>query len=314
MKPEAMIVNCARGGLVDEEALAAALRDGKLAGAGVDVFGSEPPKDSPLLGLQNVVHTPHLGASTREAKQNVSQAIAQGLIQLLVHDDYSAAVNLPFEGAGLAELAPWLDLARRMGRLQGNLLTAAPTHCEAILAVEGDSTEPAALAAAFLSGLLEVVCGGAVNAINAQQKADELGISTSSGRAPAAEGFPRLLTSRVESADGRHEVSGAFLGPASPRIVRVDDYWLDLEPAGDWLLLENEDVPGVVGKVGTLLGASGINIGELRLGRASGAEDHRAISVWQVDEPVGADVVANSRRFPASTECASSRWAVRGVS
>jgi D-3-phosphoglycerate dehydrogenase len=298
MKPEAMLVNCARGGLVDEEALAAALREGRLAAAGIDVFASEPPKNSPLVGLANVVHTPHLGASTREAKENVSQAIAQGLIALLLHDDYSAAVNLPFEGADLAELAPWLDLARRMGRLQGNLLTGAPTRCEAVLAADGDASEPAPLAAAFLSGLLEVVCGGEVNAINAQQKADELGIAVSSGRAPAAKEFPRLLTTRVESGEGRHEVSGAFLGPGSPRIVRVDDYWLDLEPAGNWLLMENEDVPGVVGKVGTLLGASGINIGELRLGRASGAEDHRAISVWQVDEPVGADVVGRLEEIP----------------
>lgn len=298
MKQGALLVNCARGGLVDEAALAEALRSGRLGGAGLDVFGSEPPEDSPLLGLPNVVHTPHLGASTREAKANVSLAIARGLSQLLLEGDYSAAVNLPFEAAGLAELAPWLDLSRRLGRLQGNLLQGAPTHCEAVLADDGDGGEATALAAAFLSGLLEVVCGGEVNAINAQQKADELGISLSSGRAPAPEGFTRMLTTRVESTDGRHEVSGAFLGPRAPRIVRVDDYLLDLEPAGDWLLLENEDVPGVVGKVGTLLGASGINIGELRLGRAVGTEDHRAISVWQIDEPVDADVLSQLEQIP----------------
>jgi D-3-phosphoglycerate dehydrogenase len=137
-----------------------------------------------------------------------------------------------------------------------------------------------------------------VNAINALRKAAELGIAISSGHTSSEHGFTRLLKTRVDHAGQNHRVDATLLADEEPRIVRLDGYWLDLDPAGDWLLLENEDVPGVVGNVGTLLGQRGINIGELRLGRAHGADTSRAISVWQVDAPVGDDVVGQLEDVP----------------
>lgn len=288
MKKGALLVNCARGGLIDEAALAASLRDGHLRGAALDVFSQEPPRDSPLVGLDTVVHTPHLGASTLEAKENVGKAVARGLVALLVDGDYSFAVNLPHGGPHLRALAPWLDLARRLGRFQGGLLDGAPRRVEVEVAAD-DIPEPDPLAQAFLAGLLEVVCGTEVNAVNARLKADELGIAISQTRGPAAEGFPRRIGTRVDTDGTAHHVEGSLLAPGAPRIVRVDGRWMDVEPIGDLLVLWNRDQPGVIGKVGTLLGQEGINIGELRLGREAGSD--LAISVWQVDQPVGPDLV-----------------------
>jgi D-3-phosphoglycerate dehydrogenase len=287
MKRGVLLVNCARGGLVDEAALAQALREGRVGGVALDVFGQEPPTDSPLRDLPGVVHTPHLGASTREAKANVSVTIARAMIALLRDGDYSSAVNMPFAGPQLREMQPLLDLAQRLGRFQGGLLEDAPERIEIELAAR-DALDPGPLVQAFLCGLLETVVGGEVNAINASAKADQLGIVVSTGRRPPEPGLPRLVCTRVEAGDQVREVDGGMLAPHTPRIVRVDGLWMDVEPVGDLLVMWNADIPGVVGKVATLLGAEDINIGELRLGRDP--HSHQAISVWQVDDVVDAEV------------------------
>ncbi len=287
MKPGTILVNCARGGLIDEDAVAAALESGQLGGVAVDVFPQEPPKSSPLLGHPRVSHTPHLGASTQEAKENVSLTLARALVALFRDGDFSSVVNLPFGGADLRKMAPLLDLAQRLGRFQGGLLLGAPQRVELELATD-DSEDPAPLASAFLTGLLEVVCGPEVNAVNAQLKAEEMGITLSHGRRPGEPDFPRLLSTRVSDGTHMHGVDGGLLAPHTPRIVRVDGQWMDVEPVGDLMVLWNQDRPGVLGKVATLLGSRNINVGELRMGRDPQAS--QAISVWQVDQPIELEV------------------------
>jgi len=215
----------------------------------------------------------------------VSVALGQALVALLRDGDYSSAINLPFGGADLRGLGPLLDLAQRLGRFQGGLLDGAPERVELEVAAE-ESVEPGPLAQAFLCGLLETVVGEGVNAVNAQLKADALGIVVAQGRRPPEAGFPRLLCTRVVQGVRSRTVDGGMLALHTPRIVRVDGMWMDVEPVGDLLVLWNDDVPGVLGKVATLLGAKRINIGEMRLGRRPGSR--QAISVWQVDSAVDA--------------------------
>jgi D-3-phosphoglycerate dehydrogenase len=300
LKPTALVVNCARGGLIDEQALADALRGGRLAGAALDVFAQEPPAGSPLVGLRNVVHTPHLGASTREATENVSVTIAEALTAFLRDGDLSHAVNLPYAAANLRALAPLMDLAERLGRFQAGLLDGAPTRVE----VEAAGDEPvdvAPLTQAFLSGLLRQACGEEVNAVNARLKANDRGLAVTEGRGPAHPIYPLLVCTRVHDGARWHQVDGGVLAPRSPRIVRVDSYWMDVQAIGNLLVMTNADVPGVMGKVGTLLGERGINIGEMRLGR--GDQPQHAISLWQVDEPVPPAVLGELRAIEEIADC-----------
>jgi len=264
------------------------LREGKLAGAALDVYSSEPPEGNPLIGLPQVVHTPHLGASTREAKENVATTVGHSLLALLRDGDYSVAVNLPYASVDLEEMAPYLDLAERLGRFQGGLLDGAPSRAE-IEVAGGGELDTAPLLSAFLCGLLREACGEEVNPVNARVKADQLGLRVAEGRRPAEEGFPQRLVSRVLLGETTHQIEGTLVAQGEPRIIRVDGHWIDLRPVGDMLVMRNLDVPGVMGKVGSMLGKMNINIGELRLGR--GTEPKKAISVWQVDEPVGSDII-----------------------
>ncbi|OFV88777.1 MAG: phosphoglycerate dehydrogenase [Acidobacteria bacterium RBG_16_68_9] len=299
MKPSARLINCARGGIVDEQALADAIRGGRLAGAAVDVFEQEPPpKDHPLLQLDQVVCTPHLGAATDEAQVNVSIAIAEQIIDYLVHNVTHSAVNVPSVSAELLEvLGPYLRLGEKLGLLQGQLLEDAPKELTIEYAGEVAEVDVKPVTLAVLHGLLNrLMEAGAVNYVNAREVARERGIEVVEATTTQPRGYQNLLTVRVKTAKAESVVAGAVFGRDVIRLVQINDFYLEAVPEGYILMLHNRDVPGVVGTVGTLLGEAKINIAGLQLGRER--TGGMAISLIHVDEPVSQPVLERIRTQP----------------
>lgn len=300
MKRGVRIVNCARGGIVDETALAGAIRSGHVAGAAVDVFAEEPPaKDNPLVSVDAVVCTPHLGAATDEAQINVAIAIAEQVADFLTRGEVRAAVNFPSMSAErLAVLRPFLILAEKVGLLQAQLAPGAPTEVD--IESSGDVAEHdmKALTASVLKGLLSPVMESVVNYVNAPVLAKERGIRVVESVSSQPSDFLNSLTVRVKHAQGTTTVAGAVFGRKTLRIVRINKFYMEAVPDGYILIVNNRDVPGVVGAVGTLLGGHGINIAGIELGRDKSG---MAMSFFHVDEPVPANVLTELRQMPAIT-------------
>jgi len=294
VKEGAFLVNCARGGLVDEAAVAEALASGRLAGAAFDVFEGEPPAaDHPLLGHDRVVLTPHLGASTVEAQRDVSAQIVDQVLAALRDEDVRNAVNLPFVAAGgLSEIRPWLDLAERLGRLA---VALAPGRIESVeVEARGPEVAPHAepLSVAILKGVLEPILGERVTYVNAPRIAADRGIAVARSRLASAAEYANLLGCRIVSGAEARAVAGTLFHDR-PRAVEIDGYHLDALPAGSVLLVWNRDVPGVIGRVGTMLGNAGVNIAEWRLGRTAPGET--ALAFINLDQPAPDDVLAGLR-------------------
>jgi D-3-phosphoglycerate dehydrogenase len=269
MKDGVVIINAARGTLIDEPALAEALQSGKVRAAGIDVYRDEPPgTDHPLIGLPNVVHTPHLGASTAEAQRDVSAQIAEQVLDALRGVDIRNPVNLPFDaGPDFAEAMPYMALAEKLGVLQFHMAPSPIRRVE--LEVKGDVVERLTrpIAAGLLAGILKGHLAGDVNYVNAPVLAQQHGISLSRAKGVAAADYTNLVSCRVHWEDGSRIMAGVIFGGSEPRLVQVSRYHLDVNPSGLLLIMLNKDVPGVIGMVGTTLGRFGVNIGEWRLGR-----------------------------------------------
>jgi len=246
MKKGVRIINCARGGIVDEDALAAAITDGKVAGAALDVFAQEPPPpDHPLLHLDQVICTPHLGAATDEAQVNVAIAIAQQVVNYLTRGVIQDAVNVPSISPELLEiLGPYLTLCEKLGSLQAQLLTAAPREVEVEYAGEVANYDVKSLSLAVLRGLLtRVLESSAVNYVNAPAIARERGIKVTESKTSQTKGFSNLVTVSVNTVKGTSVVAGAIFGQRVVRLVRINDFFLDADPEGYILMLNNRDVP-----------------------------------------------------------------------
>ena len=299
MKKGVRVINCARGGIVDEEALAAAINEGKVDGAAVDVFAKEPPPpDNPLLKLDQVIFTPHLGAATTEAQLNVAIAIAHQVVNYLTRGVIQDAVNVPSISPELLEvLGPYLTLCEKLGSLQGQVLTAAPDEVAIEYAGEVAQYDVKSLTLAVLRGLLaRVLESTAVNYVNAPAIAHERGIRIVESKASESKGFSNLVTVSINTTKGPSIVAGAVFGQHVIRLVRINDFYLDASPEGFILMLHNRDVPGVVGAVGTLLGKAKINIARLELGREK--IGGMAISLIHVDDSIPASVLEELRKVP----------------
>lgn len=282
MKRGSFLVNVARGGVVDEAALAAALEEGQLAGAALDVFASEPLEaDSPLRGAPNLVLTPHLGASTTEAQELVATEISEAVRSALAEGDLSRALNAPaIGGDALRALGPLFELGRALGHLACALAAGAVEEIEVRYAGESDEAlEP--LTAYVLMGLLANVLGSdEVNFVSAGHLAKQRGIGVARTRLSQHADYTEFVEIAVRAERGDLQLAGALLGDAHPRVVRIADYHVDVVPSGTLIVLKNHDVPGVIGRVGTILGDHDINIAEYHQARLSkGGEALAAISV-----------------------------------
>lgn len=301
MKPGVRLINAARGKLIDEEALAGALQSGHLAGAALDVYSKEPPQDNPLIGLPNVLHTPHLGASTLEAQTTVATEIVDQVLSALRGDDYRNSLNMPIPGGTeLANARPYVALAEKIGLLHGALAQDEIEQVE--IEVSGGDVDSLVrpVAAALLKGILEGRGHRSINYINAPLVAAEQGISVSQSTGVTDIDYPNLVSCRVHWHNGKRTLAGVLFGGSEPRIVQVDNYQLDANPKGHVLILQNRDVPGVIGQVGTILAAYDVNIGEWRMGRASPGGE--ALSFINLDSEPPAPVLAALEKIAAITQ------------
>ena len=278
MKSGVRIVNCARGGLIDEQALYEALKTGKVAAAALDVYETEPPPaDFPLRSLPNIVFTPHLGASTTEAQESVGIEIAESIRSVLLDGVIRNAVNVPnIDAKTLAVIAPYLSFGETLGRF---LRQIAPKRTEALsinYSGKVNEFETSPISRSILKGFLEEAGGGDVNQVNVASFAKTLGLSTIETKDAVAGEFTDLVELQATGQGETVSVAGTFIG-ASPRIVRINGRHVEARSIGVLLLLENHDVPGIVGQIGTILGGHSVNIANMSLSR-----DHRGGEVLTV--------------------------------
>ncbi len=289
MKPTAVLVNTARGELVDEAALAEAVREKRIGGAAIDVFAVEPlPADAPLRKLERVILTPHLAASTAEAQERVSVEICGAVRDALLVGDLSFAINVPgISGDLLRRLGPLLDLTRRLGRL-AMALVDGPVKAVEVDYGGKDDAAPRPVLMAAVEGLLSGMSVEPVSLVNALLIAEERGIRHARRTGAPEPGFETTVGVTLEAARGRARVAGTLMGNEHGRVIRIDDYHVDVAPEGWMLVIRNRDVPGVIGRVGTLLGGAGINIGSYHQARVA-FPGHDALAAISVDQPLTND-------------------------
>ncbi len=279
-KPELRVINVGRGGIVDEEALAEAIRSGGIAGAALDVFATEPTTESPLFELPQVVVTPHLGASTREAQDKAGDTIAEQVRLALAGEFVPFAVNVSAAEAS-ESVRPFLSLAERLGGLFASLNEGAPSVLEIEYQGQIADYDTRILTLSVLKGLFARVSEDPVSYVNAPQFAAERGVEVRDTKTSTARDYVNLITLAGED----HAIAGTFTGLKSePRIVMLDDHSVDVPPARNMFVVRNDDRPGVIGRVGTILGNAGVNIVNMNVGRS--AEGASALMVFSTTEPI----------------------------
>ena len=290
------IINCARGGLVDERALAAALKSGHVGGAAFDVFEVEPAKESVLFGLPNVICTPHLGASTNEAQENVALQVAEQMSDYLLKGAISNAVNFPNITAEEApRLRPWVKLAEQLGSFAGQLTETSIKGIRIEYAGDVATLNTKPLTAAALAGVLRPLLSD-VNMVSAAITAKERGIMMEEVTRSQDGAFESYIRLTVKTDEYERSVAGTVFSDGRPRIIQVRNIDMEFEVAPRMLFIRNADKPGFIGKFGMLMGEAGLNIATLNLGRDTPGGD--AICMVAIDEPVSEEVLAKIRSLP----------------
>ncbi len=290
MKKGVFVLNCARGGIVEENDLYEAIKQGKVAGAALDVFVKEPPKDHPLLSLDQVIATPHLGASTEEAQENVAVAVAEQISDFLSRGTIRNAVNAPnIDGAVLVKLRPYLTLAEQLGCVVSQITKGAIEKVSVEFVGDAADQETKTLTIAVLKGMLTPILGDMVNFINATIHAKERNIKVTTSVRTEAEDFTNLINIHVKTSQGENLVSGTIVGKKEPRMIRINDFRLEAPLQGHLLLIYNIDTPGTIGAIGTCLGRNQINISLMNVGQM--LERGQNIIFLQSDVSVPSNVI-----------------------
>ncbi|MSR74084.1 MAG: phosphoglycerate dehydrogenase [Planctomycetes bacterium] len=302
MKPGVRLLNVARGGIVDESALLAALESGAVAGAALDVFETEPPTSNPLVQHPRVLATPHLGASTEEAQSAVARLIAQQVARFLTQGVVENAVNLwGMEAEERAVMEPWLLLARRLGAVAAALLQGRPDRMEVVRFGDGTRWRGEPLAAEALVGALTPWLGGRLNAVNARLLAGERGFAVEERMQPEHRSFPALLRVALHSAEDSVVLDGTLFGRSLLRVVRAYGMNIDAIPEGAMLFVRHADKPGMIGRIGTLLAEHGVNIANMSVGRHETRDG--ALSVLNLDQEAPQAVLDALRVMDAVQSC-----------
>jgi len=300
MKPGVRVLNCARGGIINEEALLEGLKSGKVAGAALDVFETEPlPVDHPFRSMDNVVMTPHLGAATSEAQEGVAREVAEQIVDVLQGKVIRNAINAPsVDPTILDQIGPYVDLARRMGKFLSQFISSPAKMLKVYYSGSVLDFPVASITNAAVIGFLEAMTeGSVVNFVNAPSIAKERGIEVREEKSSNLYNFANLITVEVHSEDGsKNFIGGTLFTKETPRIVVVNDKFFDVVPEGNLIVIENRDVPGIIGSVGTVLGKHQVNIGQCTWGRTEAGTD--ALTVINVDHHVTEELLKEIAALP----------------
>ncbi len=290
MKPGVFIINCARGGIVNEADLHEAIKEGIVAGAALDVFSVEPPSGNPLLALDQVIATPHLGASTEEAQENVAIAVADQMVDFLTRGTIRNAVNAPnIDGVVLAKLRPYLSLAEKLGCVLTQITKGAIQKVSIEYVGEAAALETQPLTVSILKGMLTPILGDMVNFVNVPVHVKERNIKVTESIRSEAEDFTNLISIRVKTAEQENLVAGTIFGKKEPRMVRINDFRLEAALEGYLLLIYNIDTPGTIGAIGTCLGKNNLNISLMNVGQV--LERGQNIIFLRTETPVSQKVI-----------------------
>jgi len=298
MKDGVRIINVARGGIIDEDALVNALKSGKCAGAALDVYSTEPPDfSSELFELPNVITTPHLGASTEEAQTNVAIDVAEQIVDVFEGRSARSAVNMPaLSPEVLAAVQPYLPLAEKMASLAAQTSEGRPYQVEIRYGGDLAKIESGPISRAVLVGLLKPAMGETVNPVNAPLMAKSRGIEVIESKSPEGGDYSSLLSITVTSDKGVNRISGTLFGAKEPRVVEMGGFPIDIAPTGVLLVSPHIDRPGVIGQVGTILGNENINIASMHLGRKTPGQN--ALMVLSVDSEVPESIIEKIAAIP----------------